>query len=88
MLAALTAAAGPGRLKLLHANDSATGCGSRRDRHANIGAGEIGAAPMGELLRHPALADVPFIIETPGGRSAHARDIATLKALRDDGPAG
>ena len=43
---------------------------------------------MGELLHHRALADVPFIIETPGGQSAHARDIATLKALRDDGPAG
>ena len=42
---------------------------------------------MRELLHHPALADVPFIIETPGRQSAHARHIATLKALRDDGPA-
>jgi deoxyribonuclease-4 len=83
MLDALAAAAGPGRLKLVHANDSATGCGSRRDRHANIGAGEIGTAPMRALLHRTALAGVPFIVETPGGRDAHARDIAALKALRD-----
>jgi deoxyribonuclease IV len=85
MLDALARAAGPGRVKLVHANDSAAGCGSRRDRHANIGAGEIGPAPLRELLRHPMLADVPFVVETPGGQDAHAADIATLKALRDGG---
>jgi deoxyribonuclease IV len=81
---ALVAALGDaaGRVRLVHANDSATGCGSRRDRHANIGAGQIGVAPFGELLRHPALASAPFIVETPGGQQAHAADIATLKALR------
>jgi deoxyribonuclease-4 len=72
-----------GRVRLVHANDSATGCGSRRDRHANIGAGQIGAAPFGELLHHPALAGVPFVVETPGGQPAHAADVASLKALRD-----
>jgi deoxyribonuclease-4 len=68
------------RVRLVHANDSVTGCGSRRDRHANIGAGQIGAAPFGELLR--VLAGAPFIVETPGDQQAHASDIATLKALR------
>jgi deoxyribonuclease-4 len=72
-----------GRVRLIHANDSATGCGSQRDRHANIGAGQIGAAPFGELLCHPALAGVPFVVETPGGEQAHAADVAALKALRD-----
>ena len=71
------------RVRLIHANDSAAGCGSRRDRHANIGAGQIGARPFGELLRHPALAAAPFIVETPGGQEAHAADLATLKTLRD-----
>lgn len=82
MLGALVRAAGPGAVGLVHANDSATGCGSRRDRHANIGAGEIGTAPMRDLLHHPVLAGVPFVVETPGGLAAHARDIAALKALR------
>jgi deoxyribonuclease-4 len=82
---ALVAALGDaaGRVRLVHANDSATGCGSRRDRHANIGAGQIGTAPFGDLLRHPTLAEAPFIVETPGGQQAHAADVATLKALRD-----
>ncbi len=89
-LDALHTAAGPGRLKLVHANDSKDPCGSRRDRHENIGAGHIGAAPFGELLGHPLTAGVPFIIETPGPAAAHARDVATLKRLsgRVSAPAG
>ena len=81
MLGALQAAAGAGRLKLVHANDSKDGCGSRRDRHENIAAGHIGKEPFRELLRHPLTADVPFIVETPGPAAAHARDIAMLGRL-------
>jgi deoxyribonuclease IV len=80
-LAELEAAAGPGRLKLVHANDSKDPCGSRRDRHENIGAGHIGTEPFSELLRHPTTAGVPFIVETPGRAEGHARDIALLKKL-------
>jgi deoxyribonuclease-4 len=80
MLAELVAAAGPGRVGLVHANDSLLGCGSKRDRHEAIGAGQIGAEPFRELLA--ALGDVPFVVETPGGKAGHARDIATLKGLR------
>jgi deoxyribonuclease IV len=71
---------GLGRVKLVHANDSLLGCGSKRDRHEPIGAGQIGAAPFRELLA--ALPGVPFVVETPGGKAGHARDIATLKGLR------
>ncbi len=67
-------------VRLVHANDSLLGCGSRRDRHEAIGAGQIGAGPFRELLA--ALPDVPFVVETPGGKAGHARDIATLKGLR------
>jgi deoxyribonuclease-4 len=67
-------------VRLVHANDSLLGCGSKRDRHAAIGAGQIGTGPFGELLA--ALPDVPFVVETPGGKAGHARDIATLKGLR------
>ncbi len=82
-LDALHGAAGPGRLKLVHANDSKDSLGSRRDRHENIGAGHIGREPFRELLRHPLTEGVPFIVETPGSAAAHARDIATLKQLRE-----
>jgi len=67
-------------VRLVHANDSLLGCGSRRDRHEAIGAGQIGTWPFRELLA--ALPDVPFVVETPGGKTGHARDIATLKGLR------
>jgi deoxyribonuclease-4 len=76
---------GVSRLRLIHANDSRDGCGSHRDRHANIGAGQMGTAPFAALLRHPATRGVPFIVETPGPRDAVTADVATLKALRAKG---
>jgi deoxyribonuclease-4 len=82
-LDALVAAAGPGRLMLIHANDSKDECGSTRDRHETIGAGRIGTAPFAELLAHPAAAGLPVIVETPTeGFAGHAADIALLKSLR------
>ncbi|MDL4819918.1 deoxyribonuclease IV [Actinomadura opuntiae] len=82
---ALVATVGEGRLKLVHANDSKDACGSAKDRHENIGAGQIGERPFGDLLRHPAAAGVPLIIETPGRAPApHAKDITTLKTQRGD----
>lgn len=81
LLDELVEVAGPGRLRLVHANDSKAGCGSRLDRHANIGAGAIGETAFRELLRHPATENVPFVIETPGGPEGHAGDVKLLKEL-------
>ncbi len=55
----------PGRLSLMHLNDSRVGCGSRVDRHAHIGLGELGETPFAWLMRDPALAHVPMVLETP-----------------------
>ena len=87
-LDSLERAVGPGRLRLVHANDSLDECGSKRDRHATIGAGSIGVAPFAELLAHPSVAGVPVVVETPseldGSPSdGHKRDIALLCSLRD-----
>ena len=54
--------------------------GSRRDRHAAIGAGFIGLEPFRDLVRHPLLAGVPFVAETP--KAGQAGDVALLKQLR------
>jgi deoxyribonuclease-4 len=81
------AALAPGRLALVHANDSRDGCGSRRDRHERIGQGQVGTAAFATLLAHPATAGVPFVVETPGGQRGHAADVAVLRALRDAAPA-
>ncbi|RFU38717.1 deoxyribonuclease IV [Actinomadura logoneensis] len=84
-LDALVATVGENRLRLVHANDSKDVCGSKKDRHENIGKGHIGEAAFGELFRHPAMAGVPLVIETPGREAApHAEDVATLKRLRDN----
>ncbi|HEY0696805.1 MAG TPA: deoxyribonuclease IV, partial [Micromonospora sp.] len=82
-LDALVAAVGPDRLWLVHANDSRDPCGSTRDRHENIGRGTIGELPFAELMRHPATAGVPVVVETPTEKHVgHDADIATLKRLR------
>lgn len=81
-LDALIATVGPDRLALVHANDSRDACGSRRDRHENVGAGSLGEAAFAELLAHPAMASVPVVVETPStGSAGHAADIATLRRL-------
>jgi deoxyribonuclease IV len=54
------------RLEAVHCNDSMTGLGSNRDRHQNIGLGEIGEEGFRALLHDPRLARVPFILEVPG----------------------
>jgi deoxyribonuclease-4 len=82
----LVATVGADRLWLVHANDSRDTCGSTRDRHAPIGAGQLGEEPFAELMRHPAVAGVPLIVETPNDDGeGHPADIALLKRLRRTG---
>lgn len=79
----LVSVVGPGRLGLVHANDSKDVVGAHKDRHENIGSGHIGAEPFGELFSHPETDGVPLTIETPGGVEGHAADVSRLKSLRD-----
>ena len=73
---------GPGRLRLLHANDSMDVRGKFRDRHERIGEGHIGIPAFEELLAHDALDGVPVILETPGSRDVTDPQIELLKKLR------
>lgn len=83
MLRAAAKALGPGRLGLVHANDSRDPLGSRRDRHHSLGRGSIGGDAFGELFRHPLTREVPVIIETPGTEAERRRDLELLTAHRD-----
>ena len=81
------------RLVMIHLNDSKSERGSHSDRHEHLGAGRIGAAGLGHLLRHSALAHVAYYLETPGMDEgydainvARAHDIAAGRPL-DDLPA-
>jgi deoxyribonuclease-4 len=69
------------RLKAIHLNDSLKPLGSHGDRHANIGQGELGLEAFRFLLRDPRLADVPKILETPGGEEQHAENLRILREL-------
>ena len=73
---------GPGRLRLVHANDSMDVRGAFKDRHQNIGAGHIGVDAFRELFAHPEMASVPFVLETPGSRDVGNPDLGLLKQLR------
>lgn len=69
------------RVDAIHTNDSVTGLGSNRDRHANIGAGAIGEEGFRALLHDPRLAAKPFILEVPGVDGS-GPDKANLDVLR------
>lgn len=62
-----------------HVNDSACGLGSRKDRHAHLGEGEIGAAAFRRLARDPRFQRTPFYMETPGAEKHYARNLKVLR---------
>ena len=74
--------AGIERFQLVHANDSMDVCGALKDRHQNLGDGHIGIDPFKELLSHPAVANAPLILETPGLEEKHGPEVELLKKLR------
>lgn len=71
------------RLKALHLNDSKNLFGSHKDRHACIGEGNLGIDTFRNIMRHPALADKPIILETPNELPGYAREIALLHSLTE-----
>lgn len=71
------------KLELWHLNDSRDTFGSLRDRHENIGEGNIGKETFRLIINHPKLKHLPFIIETPGfdGNGPDKKNLDILKAL-------
>lgn len=80
---AVEATVGVARVAAWHLNDSVFELGSRKDRHAAIGEGALGAAAFARLLADPRWGDVPMVLETPLGDDelGHQRDLVTLRAL-------
>jgi deoxyribonuclease-4 len=73
------------KVRLIHLNDSTTPFASRRDRHQNPGEGQIGYDGLARVVRHPALARIPFILEVPGleGHGPDAASVAVVKSMRE-----
>ena len=68
-------------LRAFHVNDSRFPLGSRRDRHAEIGRGEIGRGGFRALVRDERFAGLPGVTELPDEETK--RSIRLLKSLRD-----
>jgi deoxyribonuclease-4 len=86
-VAGLERTLGLDRLRCLHLNDSKVALGANLDRHENLGAGEIGAGGLASLLGHPALQQLPAILEVPGalGHGPAAEDIEQARRIHAAG---
>ena len=75
------------RLGSLHLNDSVNPLGSNRDRHADIGDGELGETGCGAFLSEPRFDSLPCVLETPGPdkKGPTKAELAHCHALREQG---
>jgi deoxyribonuclease-4 len=72
---------GLSKLKAFHLNDSLMEFASRKDRHARIGRGEIGAGGFNAILSDCRVNLLPMILEIPGGNNAYREDLLVLRDL-------
>jgi deoxyribonuclease IV len=74
------------RLGSLHFNDSQVGLGSNRDRHALIGAGELGDSGAAVWFSEPRFENLPCVLETPGvGSDKSANEVERAMKMRSRG---
>lgn len=71
-------------LKAIHLNDSKNPCGSRKDRHEKLGKGCIGEEALRRVVTHPALASLPFILETPNEDEGYRREIRMVRSWMEE----
>lgn len=67
------------RLKAIHLNDSKMPFASHKDRHEKIGEGLIGKKALVDFINHPAVADLPIVLETPNELAGYAAEIKLLR---------
>lgn len=75
------------RLGAVHVNDAAAPLGSCRDRHANIGKGEMGKRGLSAFLSEPRFEGLPATLETPGPekKGSSKQEVQLAKKLRKEG---
>jgi deoxyribonuclease-4 len=75
------------RLRCLHVNDAAAPFGSNRDRHANLGKGEMGKQGLAAFLSEPRFEGLPATLETPGPskKGPDKKEVQAAKRLRKSG---
>jgi len=71
-------------VRVWHLNDSKTVLGSRVDRHAHIGQGNIGLSGFRRIVNHPGFRKLPMLLETPkDGKDEFEQDIRNLATIRN-----
>ena len=70
---------GLSNLRAIHLNDSKNERGARKDRHEVIGGGKIGLKALAAVVRHPALRQLPMVLETPNELPGYAAEIQLLR---------
>ena len=68
-------------LYAIHLNDSMNDLGAHKDRHQIIGQGFIGLEALSRVTNHPALRNLPFILETPNEHEGYKNEIETLRSM-------
>jgi deoxyribonuclease-4 len=71
------------KIKSIHLNDSVSELGTNKDRHANLGEGEIGEDTFRKILKYKKFKDIPFILETPAMKSPKTieKEVEVLREL-------
>jgi deoxyribonuclease IV len=87
VLAEFDTKVGLDNLRCFHLNDSKTPFGSNRDRHENLGDGEIGEDGMRRILGCPDIQDLPVFLEVPGldGTGPDAENIRRARRFHEEG---
>jgi deoxyribonuclease-4 len=70
-------------VKSIHLNDSMTKCGSNKDRHSDLGKGELGEKTIKKILKYPKFKNIPFVLETPSLKKSDTiqKEVDMLKKL-------
>ncbi|MHC4939736.1 MAG: deoxyribonuclease IV [Planctomycetota bacterium] len=74
---------GVDRVHAFHLNDSKFDLGLKKDRHENIGEGAIGKTGFKLLVNDKRFSDLPGLLETPGGPDGYAKNLRTLRRMRN-----
>jgi len=82
ILAEIDGGVGLARLKLLHLNDAKGAAASGRDRHEHVGRGTIGREGFRRIINHPALRDLPMILEMPAESGWDKKNLNALRRIR------
>ncbi len=72
------------RLKAMHLNDSKNSIFAHKDRHELIGEGHIGLDALVNVINHPALKGLPFILETPNDDEGYSKEITLMRSRYRD----